>query len=131
MFSRYRYFLADSLRLTKLRHRDPELRRLSSLALGKMARLDPSHAAQTVLPAALGDVLSPNLLVRHGACLAVAEVTLALGQVCVCACVLFWTLNLSLSVCVWFGSVLFGQYFFLFLWICIYSPLKRDKGDAG
>lgn len=46
-----------------------------------MARLDPSHAAQTVLPAALGDVLSPDLLVRHGACLAVAEVTLALGQV--------------------------------------------------
>ncbi|CAM9573000.1 unnamed protein product, partial [Laminaria digitata] len=80
-FERYRYFLSNSLRLNKLHHWDPELRRLSALALGKMARLDPSHAAQTVLPAALGDVLSPNLLVRHGACLAVAEVTLSLGQV--------------------------------------------------
>lgn len=71
----------DSLRLDKLKHWDPELRRLSALALGGTAPLDPVYAAETVLPAALGDALSPDLLRRHGACLALAEVTLALGKV--------------------------------------------------
>lgn len=71
----------DSLRLDKLKHWDPELRRLSALALGAMAPLDPAYAAETVLPTALGDALSPDLLRRHGACLALAEVTLALGKV--------------------------------------------------
>lgn len=71
----------DSLRLDKLKHWDPELRRLSALALGRMAPLDPAYAAETILPAALGEALSPDLLRRHGACLALAEVTLALGKV--------------------------------------------------
>lgn len=73
----------DSLRLDKLKHWDPELRRLSALALGGMTPLEPRYAAETVLPAALADALSPDLLRRHGACLALAEVTLALGKVCV------------------------------------------------
>lgn len=71
----------DSLRLDKLKHWDPDLRRLSALALGGTAPLEPGYAAGTVLPAALADALSPDLLRRHGACLALAEVTLALGKV--------------------------------------------------
>lgn len=78
---RYRYHIMDSLRLDKLKHWDPELRRLSALALGGMAPLEPQYAAERVLPAALADALSPRLLRRHGACLALAEVTLALGKV--------------------------------------------------
>ncbi|CAM9634190.1 unnamed protein product, partial [Ectocarpus sp. 8 AP-2014] len=81
-FDRYRHHIVDTLRLDKLKHWDPELRRLSALALGRIASLEPAYAAETVLPAALGDTLSPDLLRRHGACLALAEVTLSLGQVC-------------------------------------------------
>lgn len=80
-FHRYRHYLIDSLRLDKVRHWDPELRRLSALALGNMAMLEPAYAAETVLPAVLGDTLSPDLLRRHGACLAASEMTLALGKV--------------------------------------------------
>eukprot|EP00752_Nemacystus_decipiens_P005667 g5128.t1 len=80
-FDRYRHHMLDTLRLDKLKHWDPELRRLSALALGAMAPLEPRYAAGTVLPAALADALSPDLLRRHGACLALAEVTLALGKV--------------------------------------------------
>ncbi|CAN0009355.1 unnamed protein product, partial [Hapterophycus canaliculatus] len=79
--SRYRRHIMDSLRLDKLKHWDPDLRRLSALALGGMAPLEPAFTAEVVLPAALGDALSPDLLRRHGACLALAEVTLALGKV--------------------------------------------------
>ncbi|CAN0322583.1 unnamed protein product, partial [Ectocarpus sp. 13 AM-2016] len=79
---RYRRHIVDTLRLDKLKHWDPELRRLSALALGRIASIEPAYAAETVLPAALGDTLSPDLLRRHGACLALAEVTLSLGQVC-------------------------------------------------
>lgn len=78
----------DSLRLDKLKHWDPDLRRLSALALGGMAPLEPAFMAEVVMPAALGDALSPDLLRRHGACLALAEITLALGKVC--ARVVWW-----------------------------------------
>lgn len=78
---RYRHHLIDSLRLDKLRHWDPELRRLSALALGRMAPLEPEYVADTVLKAALADTLSPDLLRRHGACLAASEIALALGKV--------------------------------------------------
>ncbi|CAN0547341.1 unnamed protein product, partial [Ectocarpus sp. 12 AP-2014] len=81
-FDRYRSHIVDTLRLDKLKHWDPELRRLSALALGRIASIEPAYAAETVLPAALGDTLSPDLLRRHGSCLALAEVTLSLGQVC-------------------------------------------------
>lgn len=80
--ARYRRHLVDSLRLDKLRHWDTELRRLAALALGNVAPLEPLYAAKTVLPTVLGDTLSPDLLKRHGACLAASEVILALGKVC-------------------------------------------------
>ncbi|CAM9179699.1 unnamed protein product [Scytosiphon promiscuus] len=80
-FDRYRRNIIDCLRLDKLKHWDPDLRRLSALALGGMAPLEPAYMAEVVLPAALGDALSSDLLRRHGACLALAEVTLALGKV--------------------------------------------------
>lgn len=79
--SRYRRHLTDSLRKDRLGHWDPEIRRLAAEALHNITPLEPSYAADVVLPAALRDSLSPDLVKRDGACRAAASVSLSLGKV--------------------------------------------------
>lgn len=74
----------DCLRCEKLKHWDPDIRRLAARALANMASvasLDPDYAMRVALPSTLRDSVSPDLVKRHGSCLAAAELTLALGKV--------------------------------------------------
>lgn len=79
-YDEYRHSLVDHLLHTKLRHWDKELRQLSSRALHNIAPLDPTYFVEVVLPTLIPWTLNDQVFVRHGACLAIAEVVLALSQ---------------------------------------------------
>jgi hypothetical protein len=80
-FVQYRYTLIEYLVTTKLQHWDIDIRRLSAQAIGRaLTPLDPRYMAKRVLPRLLKMSLDPDLLVRHGATMAAAEVVRALGR---------------------------------------------------
>lgn len=80
-FPHYRYAFIDHLVVVKLRHWDVSIRELAARSLARMVPLDPRHFADSVLDKLLSLSLDPELLTRHGACLAAAEVVLALAKV--------------------------------------------------
>ncbi|CAM9771784.1 unnamed protein product, partial [Phaeothamnion confervicola] len=80
-FARYRPALVEHLCERALTHWDPEIRRLAAAALAAVVPLEAERFAIEVLPRLTAWAVSPDLLRRHGACLASAEVTLALAQV--------------------------------------------------
>ncbi|CAM9637081.1 unnamed protein product, partial [Discosporangium mesarthrocarpum] len=57
------------------------VRSLAAEALHNLVPLEPGYLEATVLPGVLGDALHPDAARRHGTCLVVAEVTLALTKV--------------------------------------------------
>ena len=79
-FRTYRYALVEHLLDFKLKHWDKDVRELSARALAKLAGRDPSWAIEIAFPAILPLVVSPDLFVRHGATLAIAELALSLAQ---------------------------------------------------
>jgi hypothetical protein len=81
-FVQYRYPLIEYLVTTKLQHWDIDIRLVSAQAIGRaLTPLDPRYMAKNVLPRLLQMSLDPDLLVRHGATMAAAEVVRALGRV--------------------------------------------------
>eukprot|EP01029_Cantina_marsupialis_P011912 TRINITY_DN2641_c0_g1_i1.p1 TRINITY_DN2641_c0_g1~~TRINITY_DN2641_c0_g1_i1.p1 ORF type:complete len:1359 (+),score=487.32 TRINITY_DN2641_c0_g1_i1:110-4186(+) len=62
-------------------HWDDNMRRLSALTLEHLTPLEPDYIANTVLPALLDKVLSPNPNERHGASLCVGSIVMALAKV--------------------------------------------------
>eukprot|EP00941_MAST-03F_sp_MAST-3F-sp1_P005401 g5401.t1 len=79
-YEEYRQSIVDHLVHVKLRHWDKELRQLSAKSLHNIAPLDPSYFVEVVLPTLIPWTLSEEVFVRHGACLAVAEICLALSH---------------------------------------------------
>jgi HEAT repeat protein len=79
-FRTYRYALVEHLLDFKLKHWDKDVRELSARALAKLAGRDPNWAIEIAFPAILPLVVSPDLFVRHGAILAIAELALSLAQ---------------------------------------------------
>ncbi|KAA0148977.1 hypothetical protein FNF29_06261 [Cafeteria roenbergensis] len=79
-FATYRGALLEHLVGVKLRHWDVDVRRLSARALAYLAPLQPEWAASDLLPRLTAETTSADLLVRHGATLAIAEVLLSLAR---------------------------------------------------
>ena len=79
-FRTYRYALVEHLLDFKLKHWDKDVRELSARALAKLSGRDPSWAIEIAFPAILPLVISPDLFIRHGAILAIAELVLSLAQ---------------------------------------------------
>ena len=79
-FEEYRRSIINHLYQDKLFHWDEEIRKLVSLSLQGLTKLDPVYFSETVLPYLLGYSTHENLFVRHGAVIGAAEVVLALGD---------------------------------------------------
>jgi tubulin-specific chaperone D len=79
-FAPHRAALTDHVAAVKLQHWDSEVRALAAKALGALAPLDLHRAATELLPTVLQQILSPDLLKRHGACLAAGELLLAIAN---------------------------------------------------
>jgi tubulin-specific chaperone D len=79
-FTPHRAALTDHVAAVKLQHWDSEVRALAAKALGALAPLDLHRAATELLPTVLQQILSPDLLKRHGACLAAGELLLAIAN---------------------------------------------------
>jgi tubulin-specific chaperone D len=79
-FAPHRAALTDHVAAVKLQHWDSEVRALAAKALGALASLDLHRAATELLPTVLQQILSPDLLKRHGACLAAGELLLAIAN---------------------------------------------------
>ncbi|TYZ57878.1 hypothetical protein PybrP1_000306 [[Pythium] brassicae (nom. inval.)] len=82
-FPEYRYCLLEHLLATKLSHWDVQVRTLAAAALGRIATLDPGFAVAQLFPRLLASALAGDVevIVRHGATLALAELLLALARV--------------------------------------------------
>ncbi|EQC36821.1 hypothetical protein SDRG_05653 [Saprolegnia diclina VS20] len=82
-YREYRYALIDHLASTKVYHWDVQIRELATKSLGQLCALDPAYAVTNVLPALLTASISPlvDVIVRHGATMALTEVTLQLAAV--------------------------------------------------
>jgi len=80
-FEHYRKPLIRHLVDKKLAHWDLDLRTLAADALHVLCSSDPSYMANTVLPELIPKTLSPDMLVRHGATLAVGCIVAALAKV--------------------------------------------------
>ncbi|GBG28544.1 Tubulin-specific chaperone D [Hondaea fermentalgiana] len=80
-FDVYRRPLIEHLVNYKLSHWDLQLRMLSADALHVLTASDPTFMAETVLRDLLPKTLSPDVLVRHGATLAVSTIVAALAKV--------------------------------------------------
>lgn len=81
MHAEYRYAFIGHLLDVKLRHWDVSVRELAAQSLAALAPQDPRYMAETVFPSLLPLALDSDLLVRHGACLAAAELVFALAKV--------------------------------------------------
>ncbi|TMW57468.1 hypothetical protein Poli38472_003393 [Pythium oligandrum] len=79
-YPEYRYSLVEHLVMQKITHWDASIRSLAAQALGKICALDAAHAMHFVLPRLLETALvaESEVIARHGAVLAICEVTLAL-----------------------------------------------------
>ena len=79
-FEKYRRSIINHLKGIKLFHWDVEIRQLASVGLGNLVKLDGDYLANEVLPELVGKVCDPDLLVRHGAVLGIAEIVKAQGS---------------------------------------------------
>ncbi|ETW08601.1 hypothetical protein H310_01145 [Aphanomyces invadans] len=82
-YAEYRYSLMDHVASVKLFHWDVNIRVLSSNAIGLLAPLDVSYTITSILPSLLVASISPtsDVIVRHGATLAVSEIALQIASV--------------------------------------------------
>lgn len=82
-FRAYRYGLLEHLVATKLAHWDVHVRTLAAAALARIATLDPGFAMTQLFPQLLRLALASDveMIVRHGATLALAELLQALTHV--------------------------------------------------
>ncbi|OQR99031.1 tubulin-specific chaperone D [Achlya hypogyna] len=82
-YSEYRYALIDHLATTKVYHWDVQIRELAAKSLGQLCALDPAYAVANVLPALLAASISAqvDVIVRHGATMALTQVALQLAAV--------------------------------------------------
>ena len=80
-FLSYKRSVINHLCEIKLFHWDPAIRELSSKGLGNLTKLDPNHMLDTVVPDLISKVCDADLLIRHGAVLGIAEITLALSEI--------------------------------------------------
>ncbi|GMH52930.1 hypothetical protein TL16_g01339 [Triparma laevis f. inornata] len=77
-FEKYRRSVIGHLKEVKLFHWDVEIRLLASQGLGNLVALDKNYMADVVLHELISKVCDPDLLVRHGAVLGIAEIVKAL-----------------------------------------------------
>ncbi|TNM96804.1 hypothetical protein fugu_014960 [Takifugu bimaculatus] len=80
-FPEYTKAIIDHLTVMKINHWDDTIRELSSKALHNLTPRAPDYMAETVLPRLLPLTVGSDLLSRHGAILACAEITHALYKV--------------------------------------------------
>eukprot|EP00066_Takifugu_rubripes_P002691 XP_003964773.1 PREDICTED: tubulin-specific chaperone D [Takifugu rubripes] len=80
-FPEYTKAIIDHLTVMKINHWDDMIRELSSKALHNLTPRAPDYMAETVLPRLLPLTVGSDLLSRHGAILACAEITHALYKV--------------------------------------------------
>ncbi|RHY34117.1 hypothetical protein DYB32_001137 [Aphanomyces invadans] len=82
-YAEYRYSLMDHVASVKLFHWDVNIRVLASNAIGLLAPLDVSYTITSILPSLLVASISPtsDVIVRHGATLAVSEIALQIASV--------------------------------------------------
>eukprot|EP00536_Pseudo-nitzschia_multiseries_P008637 jgi/Psemu1/257408/estExt_Genewise1Plus.C_2220030 len=81
-YEEYETAIINHLYQVKLSHWDPAIRLLASQSLNKLARVNPQYMVDTVVPYLLENCLDEkNLQLRHGATLALAEITLAFGEI--------------------------------------------------
>jgi hypothetical protein len=81
VFAEYRYALLDTLLGDKLHHWDADVRCLAALGLAAIVPTHPQHFVDEVLPWLVPRTQAPDLFVRHGAMMALAECVLALSAV--------------------------------------------------
>ncbi|ETV89364.1 hypothetical protein, variant 2 [Aphanomyces astaci] len=82
-YAEYRYVLVDHLASVKLFHWDVNVRVLAASALGQLAPLDVAYALSAIVPPLLVASISPSsdVIVRHGATLALSEIVLHIASV--------------------------------------------------
>lgn len=82
-YPEYRYHLLEHLISTKISHWDVQIRTHAAAALGRIATLDPTFAMTRLFPRLLTSALSPDVevITRHGATIALAELLMSLAQV--------------------------------------------------
>ncbi|XP_060071725.1 tubulin-specific chaperone D-like [Ylistrum balloti] len=79
-FPEYTEGLIDHLVQIKISHWDSAVRELTAKALHRLTPKAPEYMTKTVLPLLLPQTTGPDLFLRHGTILAVAEITHALGK---------------------------------------------------
>ncbi|XP_069124940.1 tubulin-specific chaperone D-like [Argopecten irradians] len=82
-FPQYTEGLIDHLVQIKISHWDSAVRELTAKALHRLTPKAPDYMAKTVLPLLVPQTTGPDLFVRHGTILAVAEITHALSKLAV------------------------------------------------
>lgn len=82
-YPEYRYHLLDHLIATKISHWDVQIRTHAAAALGKISTSDPVYAMTRLFPRLLSSALSADVevITRHGATIAIAELLMSLAQV--------------------------------------------------
>ncbi|RHZ33210.1 hypothetical protein DYB31_005102 [Aphanomyces astaci] len=82
-YAEYRYVLVDHLASVKLFHWDVNVRVLAASALGQLAPLDVAYMLSAIVPPLLVASISPSsdVIVRHGATLALSEIALHIASV--------------------------------------------------
>ncbi|KAJ3104846.1 hypothetical protein HDU97_008816 [Phlyctochytrium planicorne] len=80
-FKAYRPDVVKHVAMTMTVHWDKEIRDLGSKCLAKLAVLDPKSIVETYLGSLLEQSTHPDLVLRHGGILAVAELTLAVSKI--------------------------------------------------
>ncbi|XP_033744746.1 tubulin-specific chaperone D-like [Pecten maximus] len=79
-FPQYIEGLINHLVHIKVSHWDSAVRELTAKALHRLTPKAPEYMAKTVLPLLVPQTTGPDLFIRHGTILAVAEITHALGK---------------------------------------------------
>ena len=79
-FDTYRKPLLDHLLHSKAQHWDIAIRELAAESFGILCSLDVDYILNTALVKLIPDTVSPTLIIRHGACLSIAEIIKSLGS---------------------------------------------------
>ncbi|CAO0797055.1 unnamed protein product [Mucor circinelloides] len=79
-FEEYRYHLIEHLISVTAKHWDKSMRILASKALYTLVPLDPQYFIDKALAYLIPNATSTDMQVSHGALLAIAEISLALGE---------------------------------------------------
>jgi Tubulin folding cofactor D C terminal len=79
IFQNYRRAFQEHLLGTKLFHWDRQVRELAAKSFASLAVFDPAWIVDVALPTLLGRATSPDVFLRHGALLGIAELVSVLG----------------------------------------------------